>query len=215
MKDYVCVGNPINMNKEVPASFYRQSDVVQIARDLLGKSLYASYLGVITGGIITETEAYAGMTDKASHAYGGRFTDRTKIMYREGGCAYVYLCYGIHSLFNIVTNVERVPHAVLIRGLFPTIGIDVMLERRGVKKMNVDFCKGPGKVSKSLGIHYSHSGLLLTTSVADDEGMKIWIEEGDRLILDSDIVSSPRVGVDYAQEDALLPYRFELKRKTF
>lgn len=215
MKDYVCVGNPINMNKEVPASFYRQSDVVQIARDLLGKSLYASYLGVITGGIITETEAYAGMTDKASHAYGGRFTDRTKIMYREGGCAYVYLCYGIHSLFNIVTNVERVPHAVLIRGLFPTIGIDVMLERRGVKKMNVDFCKGPGKVSKSLGIHYSHSGLLLTTSVADDEGMKIWIEEGDRLIIDSDIVSSPRVGVDYAQEDALLPYRFELKRKTF
>jgi len=215
MIDYVCVGNPINMNKEVPASFYRQADVVQIARDLLGKSLYTSYMGVITGGIINETEAYAGVIDKASHAYGGRFTDRTKIMYSEGGCAYVYLCYGIHSLFNIVTNIEGVPHAVLIRGLFPTIGIDVMLERRGVKKMNVDFCKGPGKVSKSLGIHYSHSGLLLTTSVADDEGMNIWIEEGDILIIDSDIISSPRVGVDYAKEDALLPYRFELKRKTF
>ena len=203
------------MNKEVPASFYHQADVVKIARDLLGKSLYTSYLGVVTGGIITETEAYAGVTDKASHAYGGRFTDRTRTMYREGGCAYVYLCYGIHSLFNIVTNVEGIPHAVLIRGLFPTVGTDVMLERRGVKKMDKDFCIGPGKVSKSLGIHYSHSGLLLTASVTGKDAMKIWIEEEDRLIINNKIISTPRIGVDYAQEDALLPYRFELKRKTF
>lgn len=203
------------MNKIVPLSFYRQADVVQIARDLLGKSLVTSCFGVITGGIITETEAYAGVTDKASHAFGGRFTDRTCIMYREGGCAYVYLCYGIHSLFNIVTNIEGVPHAVLIRGLLPTIGIDLMLERRAVKKMDKDFCNGPGKVSKSLGIHYSHSGLLLTAIETNHDDMKIWVEEGDRLIKDRDIVSSPRIGVDYAQEDALLPYRFELKRKTF
>ena len=203
------------MNKEVPASFYRQPDVIRIARSLLGKSLFTSSKGIVTGGIINETEAYAGVSDKASHAYGGRFTERTKIMYRDGGCAYVYLCYGIHSLFNIVTNVKGVPHAVLIRGLVPTLGIDLMLQRRGVKNMGSDFCKGPGKVSKSLGIHYSQSGLLLTASVEDNEGMRIWVEEGDSLISDDDIVVTPRVGVDYAQEDALLPYRFELKRKTF
>ncbi len=183
------------MNKEIPLSFYRQADVVKIARSLLGKSLFTSYLGVITGGIITETEAYAGVTDKASHAFGGRFTDRTSIMYREGGCAYVYLCYGIHSLFNIVTNVEGVPHAVLIRGLLPTVGMDVMLKRRGVMKIDKAFCIGPGKVSKSLGIHYSHSGLMLTASVTGNDGMKIWIEEGDRLIDDNEIVSTPRIGV--------------------
>ncbi|MDP4291252.1 MAG: DNA-3-methyladenine glycosylase [Bacteroidota bacterium] len=232
------------MSREVPMSFYRQADVVKIARELLGKSLFTESRGVVTGGIITETEAYAGVTDKASHAYGGRYTERTKIMYREGGCAYIYLCYGIHSLFNVVTNIEGIPDAVLIRGLMPTTGIEVMLERRGMKKAGPDFCKGPGKVSKALDIHYSHSGLLLSAAsalnnetgmfekTATDENppcklhptnliklltdeMKIWIEENDRLITDGDILVSPRIGVDYAEEDALRPYRFELKTKTF
>ena len=203
------------MNKEIPLSFYRQTDVVQIARDLLGKSLFTESRGGITGGIITETEAYAGVTDKASHAFGGRFTERTQIMYREGGCAYVYLCYGIHSLFNIVTNCEGVPHAILIRGIIPTVGIDLMLERRKVKKIGADFCNGPGKVSKSLGIHYSHTGILLSAVVANNQEMKIWLEDNDRLIQSDDIISTPRIGVDYAEEDALLPYRFELKTKTF
>lgn len=203
------------MNKEIPLSFYRQTDVVQIARDLLGKSLFTESKGVVTGGIITETEAYAGVTDKASHAFGGRFTERTQIMYREGGCAYVYLCYGIHSLFNIVTNCEGVPHAILIRGIIPTVGIDLMLERRKVRKIGADFCNGPGKVSKSLGIHYSHTGILLSAAAANNQGMKIWLEDNDRLIQSDDIVSTPRIGVDYAEEDALLPYRFELKTKTF
>lgn len=203
------------MNKEIPLSFYRQTDVVQIARDLLGKSLFTESRGVVTGGIITETEAYAGVTDKASHAFGGRFTERTQIMYREGGCAYVYLCYGIHSLFNIVTNCEGVPHAILIRGIIPTVGIDLMLERRKVRKIGADFCNGPGKVSKSLGIHYSHTGILLSAAAANNQGMKIWLEDNDRLIQSDDIISTPRIGVDYAEEDALLPYRFELKTKTF
>ena len=210
-----CVGNLLKMHSVVPQDFYRQADVVRLARELLGKSLYTSDKGIITGGIIIETEAYAGVTDKASHAFGNRFTERTRIMYRDGGCAYVYLCYGIHSLFNIVTNVEGIPHAVLIRGILPTVGIDVMLERRGVTKMGLNFCTGPGKVSKSFGIHYSHSGLLLTASPTDNIEMKIWLEEGDRIIKENEIVSSSRIGVDYAEEDALLPYRFELKRKTF
>ena len=203
------------MSKEIPLSFYRQTDVVRIARQLLGKSLFTESKGIVTGGIITETEAYAGITDKASHAYGGRRTERTQIMYREGGCAYVYLCYGIHSLFNIVTNVEGVPHAVLIRAISPTVGLDIMLERRQMKMAGADFCKGPGKVSKALGIHYSHTGLLLSASVVNNEAFKIWIEDNDRLVQNDDIISSKRIGVDYAEEDALLPYRFEFKIKTF
>jgi len=198
------------MNREVPLSFFRQTDVVSIARELLGKSLFTEYKGVITGGIITETEAYAGMTDKASHAYGNRFTERTQIMYREGGCAYVYLCYGIHSLFNIVTNHEGIPHAVLIRGIHPTEGLAVMLERRGMKHAGTDFCKGPGKVSKALGIHYSHTGILLSKKAANNEEMKIWVEDNQRRVEEDEIIISPRIGVDYAGEDALLLYRFEL-----
>ena len=203
------------MSKESPLSFYRQTDVVRIARQLLGKSLFTETKGMVTGGIITETEAYAGITDKASHAFGGRRTERTQIMYRDGGYAYVYLCYGIHSLFNIVTNVEGVPHAVLIRGIFPTVGLDLMLERRQMKKAGADFCKGPGKISKALGIHYSHTGLLLSASAVNNEAFKIWIEDNEILVQDEDIISSKRIGVDYAEEDALLPYRFELKIKTF
>jgi len=203
------------MNKEIPQSFYRQPDVVKIARKLLGKTIYTETGGIVTGGIISETEAYAGVTDKASHAFGGRFTERTQIMYREGGCIYVYLCYGIHSLLNIVTNNEGTPHAVLIRGILPTVGINAMLERRGMKKLSLGFCIGPGKVSKALGIHYSHTGLSLSTSVTDHRDMKIWIEEPENVFQYSEIISSPRIGVDYAEEDALLPYRFELKIKTF
>jgi DNA-3-methyladenine glycosylase len=203
------------MNKEVPLSFYRQTDVVRIARELLGKSLFTDSKGIITGGIITETEAYAGVTDKASHAYGGRFTERTQIMYRDGGYAYVYLCYGIHSLFNIVTNSQGIPHAILIRAILPTTGIDTMLERRGMKIAGAGFCKGPGKVSKALDIHYSHTGLLLSNKAAKGAEMKIWIEESDGIVPAEDLIITPRIGVDYAGEDALLPYRFELKKKAF
>ena len=102
---------------KIPLSFYQSDDVVFLARSLLGKSLLTFLDGKLTGGIITETEAYAGINDKASHAYGGRKTKRTEVMYREGGVCYVYLCYGIHYLFNVVTGKKDVPHAVLIRGI--------------------------------------------------------------------------------------------------
>lgn len=98
----------------LPESFYTRKDVVKIAKELLGKVLVTHFDGVVTSGIITETEAYAGVTDKASHAYGGRRTQRTDIMFWQGGVAYVYLCYGIHHLFNVVTNKADVPHACLL-----------------------------------------------------------------------------------------------------
>ncbi len=185
----------------IPKSFYQRPDVVLIAQELLGKTIFSCFDGKLTGGIITETEAYAGVTDKASHAYGGRRSERTEIMYREGGTAYVYLCYGVHSLFNIVTHQEDVPHAVLIRGIYPTDGLNIMLVRTGKDRIGKSFCMGPGKVSKALGIHYSHSGL-------DLGGEQIWLEDKNIRVKADEIYSGKRIGVDYAAEDALLPYRF-------
>jgi DNA-3-methyladenine glycosylase len=195
----------------VSPSFYKRTDVVAIAHDLLGKYIFTEMDGIVTGGVITETEAYAGETDRASHAFGGRCTHRTATMYKEGGVAYVYLCYGIHSLFNIVTNEAGIPHAVLIRAIEPTEGIEVMKVRRGVKKVGPDFCIGPGKVAKALGIHYTHSGIILEKS-ADSSNVKIWLEDRGLMFQKDEISISPRIGVDYAGEDALLPYRFYVKK---
>ncbi|MCK7529085.1 MAG: DNA-3-methyladenine glycosylase [Ignavibacteriales bacterium] len=142
--------------------FYVRSDVVTIARELLGKQLYSQVDGIITGGIITETEAYAGVEDKASHAWNGRRTERTEVMYCAGGVAYVYLCYGVHSLFNVVTNRKDTPHAILVRGIQPQEGIETILKRLGKAKYSAGLTNGPGKVTKALGIHYSQSGSDLT-----------------------------------------------------
>ena len=97
---------------KLPEDFYLSKEVVAIARNLLGKYLFTNINGEISGGFIVETEAYQGITDKASHAFGNRFTNRTKTMYETGGIAYIYLCYGIHEMLNVVTSVEDEPHAV-------------------------------------------------------------------------------------------------------
>jgi len=189
---------------KIPPSFYLKDDVVKIASELLGKYLFTNFNGMLTGGIITETEAYAGITDKASHAYDDKRTKRTEIMYYKGGTAYVYLCYGIHSLFNIVTNAENIPHAVLIRGIFPTLGEEIILKRVNKKKLSKEVTNGPGKVSKALGIHFSHSGLSLS-------GDKIWLEDKGIKIAKNEIKITKRIGIDYAGDDVKLPYRFILK----
>ncbi|MDP1623151.1 MAG: DNA-3-methyladenine glycosylase [Bacteroidales bacterium] len=194
----------------LPRKFYTRPDVVQIARELLGKQLITRMGGVITSGIICETEAYAGATDKASHAFGCRRTERTEIMYDRGGTAYIYLCYGVHSLFNVVTNIEGVPHAVLIRGIIPVEGIETMLQRAGKPEVTKNFGIGPGKVSKILGIHYTYSGLDLVKNPGKNNEPAIWIEDHGVEIPPSQIISGPRIGVDYAGEDAMLPYRFSL-----
>ena len=194
----------------LPRSFYLRQDVVQIARDLLGKQLFTCMNSIVASGIICETEAYAGTTDRASHAFNTKCTERTKIMFAQGGIAYVYLCYGMHSLFNIVTNEKNVPHAVLVRGIFPVHGADVMLSRAGKAKAGKNFGIGPGKVSKLLGIHYSHSGLDLVDKPGNPAQDAIWIEDAGIIIKPAMIASGPRVGVDYAGADALLPYRFSV-----
>ena len=181
--------------------FYIREDVVLIAKELLGKVLITNFNGAISAGIITETEAYAGINDRASHAFGGRRTARTEIMYATGGTAYVYLCYGIHHLFNVVTNQKDIPHAVLIRALKPIEGMDVILKRRKQKETSNKLSSGPGTLSQALGIQTSHSGENLL-------GNKIWIEDRGINFPDIEIIKSPRIGVDYAGADALLPYRF-------
>ncbi len=163
----------------------------------------------LTAGIITETEAYAGVVDRASHAYGGRLTPRTQVMFGKGGKAYVYLCYGIHSLFNVVTSVEGQPHAVLIRSIRPVEGIEVMRQRTGKAVITEKQGTGPGNVSRLLGIHYRHSGLSLYSKPEAGQDA-IWIEDSGIQLRDEQIGSGPRVGVDYAGEDAQLPYRFRL-----
>jgi len=204
----------MNIPELLSHSFYLNEDVVEIARELIGKKLVTRFNGVITSGMITETEAYAGIKDRASHAFGGRHTSRTSIMYQTGGTAYVYLCYGVHSLFNVVTNIAEIPDAVLIRGIKPLDGVDKMLERTGKSEINRNFGVGPGKVSKCLGIHFSHSGLPVTEieGQSAETGLKIWIENNDLVFGKNEIIVGPRIGVDYAGEDALLPYRFLLKR---
>ena len=186
------------LNKE----FYERSNVLLISRELLGKVLCTNYNGKLTSGIIVETEAYAGVIDKASHAYNNIKTKRTEVMYKTGGCCYVYLCYGIHYLFNIVTNQVNIPHAVLIRSGEPHSGIDSIKKRRGNNIQYPNLLKGPGNFTKGMGIAMNLNGAQLNSKY-------IWIE--DNFIEDYSIESTQRVGIDYAGEDALLPWRYILK----
>ncbi|MGI8892428.1 MAG: DNA-3-methyladenine glycosylase [Bacteroidia bacterium] len=190
--------------KKLKKEFYLIEDVVEASKLLLGKKLCTFTDGLFTSGIITETEAYNGVFDKASHAYGGRHTPRTEVMYREGGVAYIYLCYGIFSLFNVVTNKKGIPNAVLVRAITPVDGIEIMQQRR--KKLYKDnkFAGGPGTLSQALGLHYSQTGTSLRSS-------EIWIEETEIIPSKKEIISGPRIGVGYAGDDAKLPYRFIFK----
>jgi len=189
---------------KIPQSFYLGTDVVVISKALLGKYLFTSINGVISGGYIVEAEAYNGTVDKASHAYGNRRTPRTEVMFREGGIAYVYLCYGIHEMLNIVTSTEGHAQAILIRAIHPTDGIDLIMERRKMKKLKSNITAGPGSVAKALGIDRRLNGHSLQSDV-------LWLEDRGLSFRDDEIAAVPRIGVDYAEDDSLLPYRFYVK----
>lgn len=184
-------------------AFYEQDDVVKVSRALLGKLLVTEIDGVRTSGRIVETEAYAGVTDRASHAYNNRRTNRTEIIYAPGGVAYVYLCYGIHHLFNVVTHGRDIPHAVLVRALEPVEGLEQMLLRTGKTKVDYTLTAGPGSLTKALGITTGHTGESLL-------GNTVWIEDAPALPA-RQIAVGTRVGVAYAMEDAYRPYRFWVK----
>lgn len=189
-------------------NFYNRANVVTIAKELLGKVLISQWEGVVTSGRIVETEAYNGIIDRASHAWNGRRTNRTEVMYKEAGTGYVYLCYGIHHLFNVVTNEIDTPHAVLIRALEPLEGIEHMLRRTNKVKPDRTLTSGPGNVAKALGISTLHSGINLL-------GDAVFIADDGYKVAKKNIVATPRIGVDYAGADAMLPYRFIIKGNIY
>lgn len=196
------------MNSKLPLSYYLNQDVLFLAKDLLGKVLFTEINGDITAGIIVETEAYFGVVDKASHAYGGRRTERTETLYSQGGVSYVYLCYGIHHLFNVVTSVDGEPHAVLVRAIEPLVGQKIMELRRNMPAEKAAISSGPGSAAKALGIDRSFNKKDLTEN-------EIWVEDHGIRYTSEDIIAGPRIGVAYAQEDALLPWRFYVKGNKY
>ncbi len=188
---------------KLPETFYERTNVVKIARELLGKSLSTKVNGVLTVGMIVETEAYS-WKEKGCHAFGGRMTERNKIMFNRGGHAYVYLCYGMHNLFNVVTNKSGKADAVLIRALEPLEGIPKMRSRRGELRNPFHLTSGPGKLTKAMGIDRSFNGNSLLNS-------DVWIEDIGKVVSSVQIIASERIGIDYAGEDAKLLWRFTVK----
>jgi len=192
----------------LPQSFYDRPDVVAITKDLLGKILVTRFDGSLTAGRIVEAEAYNGPFDKAAHSYNNRRTKRTEVMYGDGGVAYVYLIYGIHQMFNVVTNARGHPNAILIRALEPIAGIDEMLRRSNKNIHGFDLTRGPGNVAKALGLHTTHTGMSLQSD-------QLYIADDGLRYAETEIIATARIGVDYAAEDALLPYRFVVKGSKY
>ena len=195
-------------NKKIPVSYYKNSDTLELSKDILGKKLVTKVDNQITSGIIVESEAYLGVNDKASHAFDNKLTSRTSTMFEEGGISYIYLCYGMHSLFNIVTNNKGIPEAILIRAIKPIDGISMMCKRRNMKEKSYNLTNGPGKLSQALGI----TKKLNRQSLRGDD---IWLEDIKISFKNNNILSSPRIGVDYAGTDAKLPYRFYIKNNKW
>jgi len=190
--------------RKIEHTYYLHDDVIEHGRALLGKRLVSCVNGILSSGIITETESYKGPEDRASHAYNLRRTARNEVMYAVGGTSYVYLCYGIHPLLNVVTGPKELPHAVLIRGILPEWGLEMMSERRGKKVKEGRVLVGPGVVTSAMGIDMRHNGCSLQSDT-------LWLEESDLRVSQEAIECLPRVGIDYAGEDALLPWRFRIK----
>jgi DNA-3-methyladenine glycosylase len=194
--------------KKLDLSFYNRKNVVLIARELLGKVLVSRIDGIRTSGRIVETEAYNGVGDRASHAFGGRRTARSEHLYGSPGTVYVYICYGMHHLFNVITNEKDVPHGVLIRALEPMEGIDLMLSRTGKDKVDYTLTRGPGNLSRAMGISKLQTGTNLFSK-------EIFIEDDGLRYKKEDIVITKRIGVESAREDAELPYRFIVKGNPY
>lgn len=194
--------------KKLGLDFYSRKDVVQIAKELLGKIVVTNFNGTLTSGRIVETEAYVALTDKASHSFSGRRTGRNEHMYSPPGTAYIYICYGMHQMLNVVTNDTGIPDAILIRAVEPFEGVDIMLQRTGKLQADFTLTKGPGNVGKALGIYKHHSGLSLYNDLLfiNDDEKKYSVEE---------IGISKRIGIESAGQDALLPYRFFVKGNPF
>ncbi len=194
--------------KKLGTEFYESDNVIETAKQLLGKIIVTKLNGELTKARIVETEAYIAVTDKASHSFNGRRTLRNEHMYDNGGITYVYICYGMHHLFNVVTNKKNVPDAVLIRAAEPVAGIDTMLERTHKSKLDNTLTKGPGNMSRALGISKQYSGIKLT-------GSQIYICDDGFIVGKSELGISKRIGIDGAGEAINYPYRFYIKGNKY
>ena len=196
--------SPERLNRE----FFTREDTLRIARELLGKLLVVPTAdGTRVSGMIVETEAYLGVIDKAAHSFGGRRTERNEITYAEGGHVYVFFVYGMYYQLNLVTGLVDDPHVVLIRAVEPVEEIKIMRERRGEMK-DKNLTSGPGKLCIALGITRGLNGEDLT------ESGRIWVEDYKNFTK-KEIASGPRVGIDYAEEFAGLPWRFWVEGNGF
>ncbi len=192
-----------------------EDDAVTVARNLLGQRLVRVFDGERLSGTIVEVEAYLGLHDAAAHTFNGRRTARNESMYLPGGHAYVYMIYGIHHCLNVVCGAAGDGTAVLIRALEPLEACETMLRnrvggrtlRRELKKH--DLCSGPGKLTQAMAIDRDFDGESLTDS------SRLWIEQEVVSVAHDSIVSSPRIGVDYAGEWAKEPLRFFLRHNVF
>ena len=193
----------------LPIKYFERTEVLQIAEELLGTIIVTNINNEVTSGIIVETEAYAGVTDKASHAYRGRRTARNETMYARGGTVYVYICYGIHDMLNIVTNKKDTPDAVLIRAIEPIEGTGIMLRRTGKNFIDDTLTRGPGNVARALGIRKLHDGIRLQNAA-----IKIYRNTAAEHFT-SIIGKGKRIGVEAAGEDAMRPFRFFVKGNKY
>ncbi|WP_207534076.1 DNA-3-methyladenine glycosylase [Desertivirga arenae] len=193
---------------KIASEFYQRENVVLIASELLGKVLCTDINGQLTAGIIVETEAYKGPEDLGSHAYNDRRTPRNEIMYAKGGVAYMYICYGIHNMLNIVTGAENSSHAVLIRALEPVEGIEIMRDRRQIVNDDRKLCKGPGALAKAMGLTKSHNGISL-------QGGQLWLEDKGRSYKAEEIIAAPRIGLNIAEPYRSIPWRFYIRGSSF
>lgn len=200
------------MNK-LSREFYTRPDTLQIAQDLLGKLLVVPNAGgERVSGMIVEAEAYLGAIDKAAHSYGNRRTKRTETMFALGGTVYIFFVYGMYFQFNVVAGAVDTPHAILIRGVEPIEGVEIMRERRSRKNpktkiIDKNLTSGPGKLCIALGIDKSFNN-------EDLLGDKIWLEDFNTFSTDQ-IACGKRVGIDYAEEFAEKPWRFWIKDNSF
>ncbi|MBK7094151.1 MAG: DNA-3-methyladenine glycosylase [Saprospiraceae bacterium] len=194
------------MKELLPLEFYLKSDVVSLARDLIGKLIVSDIEGAKTSGIIVETEAYKAPEDKASHAYNNKLTSRTRTMFEDGGISYIYLVYGFHHLFNVVTGPEGTAHAILVRAIQPVENIELMMIRRRAGFLSYNLTNGPGKWTEAMGINRGLNGVRL---YMPDSPIQIYRTEN--IYTEKEIISSPRIGIPYAQDFIDKPWRFRLK----
>ncbi|MDF2520657.1 MAG: DNA-3-methyladenine glycosylase [Clostridia bacterium] len=192
-------------------------DTITVSKELLGKVLVHKTEDFSVAGRIVETEAYLGPEDKAAHSYGGRKTPRVEVMYNQGGWSYIFTIYGMYQCFNIVTEKQGLPQAVLIRALEPVDNVELMAQRRFSKSYRdissrqiKDLTNGPGKLCIAMALGKEQNKIDMCVKNGMDD-IYVW-DDGYK---DFDIEASARINIDYAEEYVHKPWRFTIKGNKY